>query len=213
VLPTERTITLFGNRWLITCEMCGAELKEPCPTRNRAIGGFCLNSHKLLIITAVAALAGPRAVGQSDSLAPIRFLEGKWEGSATGEPGKGVSKREYKFDLNGRFFSARNKSVYEPKTSDAKPETHEDFGMYSYDRALKKIVLRQFHGEGFVTNTRWTPLHKTASPSSLRRFGLRTSLRVGERRKPTALSRPTKWSRRSPLHRQEKSSQSIPKRT
>ena len=27
---------------------------------------------------------------------------------------------------------------------------HEDFGMYSYDRALKKIVLRQFHGEGFV---------------------------------------------------------------
>jgi hypothetical protein len=27
---------------------------------------------------------------------------------------------------------------------------HEDFGIYSYDRALKKVVLRQFHGEGFV---------------------------------------------------------------
>ena len=109
-----------------------------------------MNSHKLLIIVAVASLAASRAVGQSDSLAPIRFLEGKWEGNATGEPGKGVSKREYKFDLNGRFLSARNRSVYEPKTADAKPEIHEDFGMYSYDRALKKIVLRQFHGEGFV---------------------------------------------------------------
>jgi hypothetical protein len=63
---------------------------------------------------------------------------------------KGISKREYMFDLNGRFLSSGNKSVYEPKTVDAKPEVHEDFGIYSYDRALKRIVLRQFHGEGFV---------------------------------------------------------------
>lgn len=41
-------------------------------------------------------------------------------------------------------------AFYEPKTAGAKPEVHEDFGMYSYDTALKKIVLRQFHGEGFV---------------------------------------------------------------
>jgi hypothetical protein len=27
---------------------------------------------------------------------------------------------------------------------------HEDFEMYSYDRVLKKVVLRQFLGEGFV---------------------------------------------------------------
>jgi hypothetical protein len=109
-----------------------------------------LSRHKLLIIAAIGALAGPGAAGQSDSLAPIRFLEGKWEGKATGEPGKGVSTREYRFDLNGRFLSARNKSVYAPKSAEAKPEVHEDFGMYSYDRALKKVVLRQFHGEGFV---------------------------------------------------------------
>ena len=109
-----------------------------------------MSRHKLLIIAALAAMLGPGAVGQSDSLSPLRFLEGKWEGIATGEPGKGVSKREYRFDLNGRFLSARNKSVYEPKTADAKPEAHEDFGMFSYDRALKKIVLRQFHTEGFV---------------------------------------------------------------
>lgn len=27
---------------------------------------------------------------------------------------------------------------------------HEDFGVFSHDRAAKKIVLRQFHVEGFV---------------------------------------------------------------
>lgn len=109
-----------------------------------------MSTHKLLTILTLAALAGSGAIAQSDSLSTIRFLEGKWEGKATGEPGKGVSSREYKFDLNGRFLSARNRSVYEPKTANAKPEAHEDFGMYSYDKALKKIVLRQFHTEGFV---------------------------------------------------------------
>jgi hypothetical protein len=75
---------------------------------------------------------------------------GKWEGPAAGEPGKGVSYREYRFDLGGRFLSARNRSEWEPKSPAAKPEIHEDFSMYSYDRALKKVVLRQFHSERFV---------------------------------------------------------------
>ncbi len=87
---------------------------------------------------------------QSDTWAPLRFLEGKWTGTAKGEPGNGVSTREYRFELNDRFLSARNKSVYEPKSPGAKSEVHEDFAMFSYDRALKKFVLRQFHVEGFV---------------------------------------------------------------
>ena len=113
-----------------------------------------MSSHKLLIIAMIAALVGPGAVGQSDSLGPIRFLEGKWEGKATGEPGKGVSTREYRFDLNGRFLSGRNKSVYDPKSEEAKPEVHEDFGIYSYDRALKKIVLRHSTSKASSTSTR-----------------------------------------------------------
>jgi hypothetical protein len=87
---------------------------------------------------------------QSDPWASLREFDGKWEGTARGEPGKGVSSREYRFELNGRFLSARNKSVYEPKSPAEKPEVHEDLAMFSYDRALKKVVLRQFHGEGFV---------------------------------------------------------------
>jgi len=100
-----------------------------------------------LLLLATIAQSPP---AKSDVWAPLRFLEGKWEGTASGEPGKGVSTREYKFDLNGRFLTARNRSVYEPKTPDAKSEVHQDLGIYSYDRALQKFVLRQFHVEGFV---------------------------------------------------------------
>ena len=109
-----------------------------------------MNKSTVIHVVATAVLAAAGAGAQSDPWAALRFLEGKWEGKATGEPGKGVSSREYRFDLNGRFLSARTRSVYEPKSPGAKPEVHEDFGMYSYDRALKKVVLRQFHVEGFV---------------------------------------------------------------
>lgn len=90
------------------------------------------------------------AVAQSDPWAPLRAFEGKWQGPASGEPGKGISSREYRFELGGKFLSARNTSKWDPKSPGAKPEIHEDFGMFSYDRALKKVVLRQFHIEGFV---------------------------------------------------------------
>ena len=71
------------------------------------------------------------ASAQPDPFAPLRFMEGKWQGPAAGEPGKGVS-------------------VWEPKSLGAKPEVHEDFGMFRYDRAQKKIVLPQLHVESFV---------------------------------------------------------------
>src|ERR1700704_3847604 len=109
-----------------------------------------MNKPKAGRIVAIAVLTTVTAGAQSDPWAALRFLEGKWEGRASGEPGKGVSSREYRFELNGRFLSARNRSVYEPKSPGDKPEVHEDFGMYSYDRTLKKFVLRQFHVEEFV---------------------------------------------------------------
>jgi hypothetical protein len=109
-----------------------------------------VNKPNIVRLAAIAVLAVVVTGAQADPWAALRFLEGKWEGRATGEPGEGVSSREYRFDLNGRFLSARNKSVWAPKSPGGKPEVHEDIGMYSYDNAMKKLVLRQFHGEGFV---------------------------------------------------------------
>jgi hypothetical protein len=53
------------------------------------------------------------AVAQSDPWAPLRAFEGKWKGLASGEPGKGISTREYCFELGGRFLSARNTLQWE----------------------------------------------------------------------------------------------------
>jgi hypothetical protein len=98
----------------------------------------------------VALFALAAAAQEPDPFTPLRVLEGKWEGSAGGEPGKGVSTREHKFEMNGRFLVGRNRLVYEPKPPSTKPEVHEDLGIFSYDRGAKKFVPRQFHLEGFV---------------------------------------------------------------
>jgi hypothetical protein len=105
---------------------------------------------KRLYAPPVAVLIVLSAMGQSDSWAPLRVFEGKWEGPTTGKPGKGTTSREYKFELNGQFFSQRDRSVYQPEDPAAKPLVHEDFGFFSYDTNLKRIVWRQFHSEGLV---------------------------------------------------------------
>ncbi len=87
--------------------------------------------------TAIVLIAVAAAAQQPDPFAALRVLEGKWEGVATGEPGKGVSTRAYQFDLGGRFLVGRNRSVYEPKSAGAKPEVHEDLAVFSYDRAAR----------------------------------------------------------------------------
>lgn len=103
----------------------------------------------LFLTIAITAIAF-NATAQTDPWATVRVFEGKWEGPITDKPGEQFSPREYRFELDGKFLSQRDKSVYEPKSPGAKPETREDFGFFSYDTNLKKIVWRQFHSEGFV---------------------------------------------------------------
>jgi len=85
-----------------------------------------------------------------DTWAPVRFLVGTWEGVINGQPGTGKSLREYRFALNNKYLEVRNKSIYLAQPKNPKGEVHEDWGMISYDRSRKKLVLRQFHVEGFV---------------------------------------------------------------
>ena len=48
--------------------------------------------------------------------------------------------------------SAPGKGTYPPQPKNPKGEVHEDTGFISYDKAAKKLVLRQFHVEGFVNH-------------------------------------------------------------
>ena len=90
------------------------------------------------------------AVAQSDPWAPLRSFEGKWQGDTSGKPGTGTTRREFRFELNNKFMFQRDNSEYQPKDPAGKPLLHEDFGVFSYDGNLKKIVWRQFHSEGLV---------------------------------------------------------------
>jgi hypothetical protein len=85
-----------------------------------------------------------------DPLAPLSFLVGRWRSTSEGDPGKGSGEREYTRVLENRFLQAMNRVTYPPQEKNPKGETHEDVGLFSYDRARKRIVLRQFHTEGFV---------------------------------------------------------------
>jgi hypothetical protein len=83
-------------------------------------------------------------------LAPLKFFLGKWTGTSEGQPGKGTAEREYRALLRARVVELTNRNVYPPQPSNAKGETHEDIGIFSFDRAAKAVRFRQFHVEGFV---------------------------------------------------------------
>jgi hypothetical protein len=85
-----------------------------------------------------------------DPWKPLRVLIGKWEGDVNGEPGAGKSEREYAFILNNRFIRVVGKSTYLSQEKNPKGEVHEEMDFLSYDKAAKKLILRQFHVEGFV---------------------------------------------------------------
>lgn len=110
--------------------------------------------HAACLVAAIGLLAPNMAAGQAgngaDPFAPVAFLIGRWEGTSEGQPGKGTVRREYERVLNGRFMRVRNRNDYPAQEKNRTGEVHEDEGFFSYDRTRKKLVLRQFHVEGFV---------------------------------------------------------------
>jgi hypothetical protein len=107
-----------------------------------------------LVVTASCLLAAGPVTGQqppaAEPFARVDFLIGQWEGTAEGRPGKGTVRRAYTRALNGQFIRVLNRSEYPAQEKNPKGEVHEDEGFISVDRARQKLVLRQFHVEGFV---------------------------------------------------------------
>jgi hypothetical protein len=122
-------------------------MKRTCFVRSACFGVLLLGN---VFVISAAEPAEASSANKPDPWQPLRRLIGTWEGEARGESGAGQVQREYRFVLNNRFIEATNVSIYPPQEKNPKGERHEDRGLFSYDRAQKKIVLRQFHGEGFV---------------------------------------------------------------
>lgn len=102
----------------------------------------------LLMATSLAFGQGEKS--GAEAWAPLRYFLGEWEGTSKGRPGTGRVEREYRMILGGKFLEERNKSTYEPQERNPRGEVHEDWGIFSYDRARQRFVLRQFHVEGFI---------------------------------------------------------------
>jgi hypothetical protein len=103
----------------------------------------------MLVSSASGEMRSPQGAAL-DPLQPLAFLVGRWEGSSEGQPGRGIVQREYTRILNSQFIRAQNRSVYPPQDKNPKGETHEDFGVFSFDKSRGRAVFRQFHVEGFV---------------------------------------------------------------
>jgi len=111
----------------------------------------------LLVVAATSFLAAglgsaAPAADQADTWQPIRGVLGSWEGDVKGEPGSGKCEREYHLTLKDKFIHVTNKSTYPSQEKNPKGEVHEDTGFISFDKAAKKLVIRQFHVEGFVNH-------------------------------------------------------------
>ncbi len=119
------------------------------------MNGFFVRARLGLAVLAAGVMVGPagQATGaqtKPDVWEPVRFMVGGWEGPADGQPGSGTARRTYTFVLKDRFLYEKNVTTYPPQPSNKAGEVHEHWSFFSYDRARKVLVLRQFHQEGFV---------------------------------------------------------------
>lgn len=108
-------------------------------------------SISLLSLSLVCCEVAAAQSRDSSSWHRARYFIGQWEGTAQGKIGEGTVERSYEWVLNDKFIHVRHKSSYPPQTLNPRGEIHEDWGYISYDRARKRLVLRQFHIESFVT--------------------------------------------------------------
>jgi hypothetical protein len=112
-------------------------------------------SRRTVVLGSLAVCASANAAdAATDVWEPIRRFVGAWSGTSTGQAGEGAVTRCYAWVLGDRYLHEVNTSIYPPQEKNKKGERHEHWGVFSYDRARKTIVLRQFHVEGFVNTYR-----------------------------------------------------------
>lgn len=121
-------------------------------------GGHCQPGWRrsavpILVAAGVLALGAGPACGQDELQAvwqPFGFFAGAWHGKETGVAGVGTGERVYAFIMDDAYLMSINTSRFDPQERNPEGEVHEDYSIFSYDKLREKIVLREFHSEGFV---------------------------------------------------------------
>ncbi len=113
----------------------------------------------LLVCLALILATGPigeasqeqaKSESEPDPFAPLRILEGSWEGSIEGRLGSGVGVRDYEFILDDKFLMFRHASVRQPQEKSPEGDHHRELSVFSFDSERKKLVLREFMVGGYV---------------------------------------------------------------
>ena len=111
-------------------------------------------SWRYVVLSIFLLLAAPgNAIGQeaqTDAWEVLRYFLGTWKGRESGVAGDGVGERCYALVMERNYIVAANTSTFEPQEANPEGEVHEDWSFYSYDKVRDKVVLREFHSEGFV---------------------------------------------------------------
>jgi hypothetical protein len=105
---------------------------------------------RALVLLVSSALACAATAQAQDGLAEIRWLIGDWQGRGQGDPGTSTSERHIEAILDGKYLRVNGRSVYPQQERNPKGEIHAEMDLWSYDRARKTLVLRQFDTLGFV---------------------------------------------------------------
>ena len=108
----------------------------------------------ILLCISVLIGAAHAAEPLPDKWLPLRRFIGEWNGTTSGRAGEGTVLRKYTFVMNGRYVHETNTSRYPPQEKNKSGEVHEHWGIFSFDKVRKLLVLRQFHIEGFVNTYR-----------------------------------------------------------
>lgn len=103
-----------------------------------------------LAVPLIAVTSRAAEPGLHPGLKDLARFIGRWRGEGDGQAGRSTVERVYESQLGGRFLHVRNTSTYAPQEKNPKGEVHQDVGFFSFDTARKRVVLRQFHIEGFV---------------------------------------------------------------
>ena len=105
----------------------------------------------LIMLVVLPVLLAAQAEKKQDVWGLMKFLVGQWEGKGEGKSGISKVSHDFQFIMKAKYLHMRTKATFEPQEKNPKGEVHEDWGFFSYDRSRKKIVFRQFHVEGFIT--------------------------------------------------------------
>jgi hypothetical protein len=99
---------------------------------------------------ALACTYSASATEPVEGLKELQWLAGEWRGLGEGDPGRSATERHIELALEGHFVRVEGRSVYPKQAGNPKGEVHAGFGVWSYDRSRKVLVLREFDTLGFV---------------------------------------------------------------